>query len=464
MQALDPQYQEHLDKLQTAIQDSELLANYLDEEGDEEYKLLVDTFEPHIHQLHESVTFHNPLQLLALEKALLVDGFEGLYIPRLLGYTVLRGYVGEDGRFSKPQDHFKDIILYSVGSANFEQIQKRIGQAIQIGFALSSDIWIANIINQVENKKVRSYLEGQKLYKYQDIKQRMSGLFKYKKQFQSLRFMTATFPETKQDLILDFEVIRHFLKLRIDQQFDNTSVLPTLNKFIANEDLHDTREFVELMIRIGLYYELDAAGQKQYTEVFNKLRKNFPEFEKIYMNLINEHWLEVKEIPLESEKRMCALIGRASADKITGYYNTLDTVYKLGYVHDDAIEAVSTYYYSNEGRSIENSNMRSAIFSQISRVVNNLEVDAYTDWFDLQKVVTRYIEIFTNQQFNQDIKMLYLGYIKKLLKVYIDKRGRDYQDIKKFVKTTFLDLGLMTEKQLVELFKTKRKKKEVTEK
>jgi len=59
---------------------------------------------------------------------------------------------------------------------------------------------------------------------------------------------------------------------------------------------------------------------------------------------------------------------------------------------------------------------------------------------------------------------LYLGYIKKLLKVYIDKRGRDYQDIKKFVKTTFLDLGLMTEKQLVELFKTKRKKKEVTEK
>jgi hypothetical protein len=41
--------------------------------------------------------------------------------------------------------------------------------------------------------------------------------------------------------------------------------------------------------------------------------------------------------------------------------------------------------------------------------------------------------------------------------VYIDKRGRDYQDIKKFVTSTFLDLGLKTEKDLAEMFKTKKK-------
>ena len=45
------------------------------------------------------------------------------------------------------------------------------------------------------------------------------------------------------------------------------------------------------------------------------------------------------------------------------------------------------------------------------------------------------------------------------MKKYTDKRGKDYQDIKKFVKTNFVDLGFMKEKELVEFFKTRRKKK-----
>jgi len=57
------------------------------------------------------------------------------------------------------------------------------------------------------------------------------------------------------------------------------------------------------------------------------------------------------------------------------------------------------------------------------------------------------------------LKELCLKYVKKLLKKYPDKRGKDYQDIKKFVITNFFDLGFMKEKDLVEFFKTRRKKK-----
>ena len=79
----------------------------------------------------------------------------------------------------------------------------------------------------------------------------------------------------------------------------------------------------------------------------------------------------------------------------------------------------------------------------------------------MTKTFILYINIFSNQKFNQDVKDLSLRYIKRLIKAYTDKRGRDYQDIKKFVKSTFLDLNFMKPKELVELFKTKRKKKEV---
>jgi len=69
------------------------------------------------------------------------------------------------------------------------------------------------------------------------------------------------------------------------------------------------------------------------------------------------------------------------------------------------------------------------------------------------------MKIFGNQKFNQDVDDLNMAFIKKLLKVYVDKRGKDYQDIKKFVSTTFVELGFLKEKEVVELFKSRRKKK-----
>jgi hypothetical protein len=93
--------------------------------------------------------------------------------------------------------------------------------------------------------------------------------------------------------------------------------------------------------------------------------------------------------------------------------------------------------------------------------MDNLPAEDYAEYFEINKTFASYIEIFSNQEFNQSIKAFSLKYIKKLLKKYTDKRGKDYQDIKKFVKNTFLGFGFMNEKQLVELFKTKRKRKAV---
>jgi hypothetical protein len=68
------------------------------------------------------------------------------------------------------------------------------------------------------------------------------------------------------------------------------------------------------------------------------------------------------------------------------------------------------------------------------------------------------MHIFANERFNQDLENLSMNYIDKLLKRFADKRGKDYQDIKKFVSSVFLDLGFLKEKEVVELFKTRRKK------
>ena len=76
------------------------------------------------------------------------------------------------------------------------------------------------------------------------------------------------------------------------------------------------------------------------------------------------------------------------------------------------------------------------------------------------KTFSIYMDIFSNEKFNQSIKNTSMVFVNRLMKYYSDKRGRDYQDIKKFVVSSFVDLKFYKEKELVEIFKSKRKKKD----
>ena len=68
-------------------------------------------------------------------------------------------------------------------------------------------------------------------------------------------------------------------------------------------------------------------------------------------------------------------------------------------------------------------------------------------------------KLFDNEAFNLDLRELYLDYLHKLLATYTDKRGTDYQDIKRFFTRTLTELKFLPEKEAKALFVTKRKKK-----
>ncbi len=87
----------------------------------------------------------------------------------------------------------------------------------------------------------------------------------------------------------------------------------------------------------------------------------------------------------------------------------------------------------------------------------------YADYFELTKIFNVYMKIFGNQQFNQSIEKVSMVYVDKLLKKFLDKRAKDYQDVKRFVSTQFVDMGFMKDKEVVELFKTRRKRRKGAE-
>lgn len=456
MEALATNYKNHLDQLKLAIQDSELLQQYLEDETDVLYKQMVEAFEPHIMELYVLVAEKHPLQLVSMEEALLDSGFEGLFLPKILGYSVLRGEIDTTYKYKRPQDHFKNILTAICESANFDFIKMRIGQTTQIGFALSSDIWLTNLMENLTNKKVKSFLNTQKVDKLRDVQHRKQAYENYKKQFVNQNYLTTEFPSNISELKILGSSLINFLEYRANWKFNNDSILPHLDRLISNESFYSDPDFLEILMITGMFYDVNNDTKKRISDIFDMLRTKEEGFaNKFFQHLLTLYRSDV-EITPDADKRMSKAINKKIKDGVSDYYNLMDVVHTKGYVHEDTILAVKEYYDQHKGLSIENECLRDSIFGYCESFLNNLDTDSYHEYYEINKVFVSYIHTFYNQKFNQNIKDLSLKYINRLLEVYTDKKGRNYQEIKRFVTTTFLDLGFKNEKELAEMFKTKK--------
>ena len=462
MQPLDEKYYDRLNELAASIQESPNLAQYLEEEEDEFYNDLRLEFEPQLSELHHQVASEAPLQLVTFEKYLLEPPFEGLYLPRVLGFSVLRGEISDQYRYVRPNDHFKDILLAICRSPHFDQLKKRIGQSISVGFALSSDIWITNLMSLVENKRIRFFLQQQKHDRFRDLKDRAELYTRYSNQFRNEQYHSADFPKSLGEMKPNFSALRQFLLKRFQAGGDNASLKSQIQDFLNNKDFQGSEEYLEMLAMCGNFVELDPAERLAFATHFERERRSFPEFDLRYMRFLIGLY-ELPGISVENDERMSAAIDKNWKDKISDYYRIADKVHSLGYVHPDSIEAVQEFYNTHEGLSVETECLRQLILRYFARLMEGLTEKEYADYFELTKIFNVYMKIFGNQQFNQSIERFSMTYVNKLLKKFTDKRAKDYQDVKRFVSTQFVDMGFMKDKEVVELFKTRRKRRKATE-
>jgi hypothetical protein len=458
MQELDPKYYARLQEIAAAIQESPALAQYAEEEDEEQYTELRQQFEPYISELHHWVAAEAPLQLVTLEKYLLNELFEGLYLPRVLGYAVLRGEVSDQFRYLRPNDHFKDVLLAICASPHFDQLRKRIGQTIQVGFALSSDIWITNLLSLVDNKRVRSFLMQLKSDRYRDTKDRAELYQRYARQLRNELYFSADFPTSLGEMKANFSALRQFLMKRFEVGGDNQSLHQQIQDFLNNEQFQNTDEYLEMLAMYINYMELDAPTKELVGKHFERERRALLEFDEKYLQFLLTCYESKAGITSLQDERVSGLIDKSRPDKLSDYYRIADKIHSLGYVHQDSIDAVQDFYASHEGLSVETECLRRLVLVYFTRLIQGLTERDYADYFELNKIFGLYMRIFDNQQFNQAMERISMDYVNKLLKRYSDKRSRDYQDIKKFVSVNFQEFGFLKEKEVIELFKTRRKR------
>lgn len=454
--------EKHLEKLQKIaedIQNSPLLEQYMETEEEGEYKALCDAFEAKIFKIYIDVAANDPLQLISMERILLNPYFEGLFLPKILGYSILRGQINNQYKYVRPQDHFKEILNSILESSNFEFIKKRIGQTVQVGFAMSSDIWITDFINSIANKRLRYYLQSNKLDKYRDIKEREIAYNRYKNQFSKDNFLTADFPSTFAELKVEYPELQTFLMYRVGKGLNNSSLNQYIVDAVKNEAFFGTNEHIQLMCFAMNFFDLSETDTTEVSKIFNKLRVEIPEFTEKYLSYIIEMHQEHFELDGKAELKASSMVDKSINDEITEFYNIADIIHTQGYTQQDVMDAVRHFYDNHEGLSTINECVRRLIFGYLYRFITNLKEKEYPEYFNISKIYSAYITIFGNELFSQNIRDISMAYMRKCLVKFTDKRAKDYQDVKKFISHTFVDLHFVKEKDVVEMFKTRRKRK-----
>lgn len=460
MLELSEKYLSKLQPIAEDIQNSPLLAQYMETEEEAEYKALTDAYEPAIAKIYGEVASNDPLQVLAMEKILLNPYFEGLFLPKALGYSILRGQLNNQFKYTRPQNHFKDVLNAVLESSNFDFIKKRIGQTVQMGFALSSDIWITDFINSIANKRLRYYLQSNKLDKYRDLAERELAFKRYSAQFAKENFLTSDFPDNFAELKVEYPELKHFLMYRVGKGLDNSSLNEYIVKAVKNEAFFNTTEHIELMCFAMNFFDLPKADTEGVAKIFNKLRVEIPEFTEKYFSFIIEMHQEHFNLDAKAELKASEMVDKSINDEITEYYKIADMVHSKGYINQEVMTPVKHFYDNHEGLSTINECVRYMIFGYLYRFITNLKVSEYPEFFTITKTFTNYMSIFSNELFAQGIRNIAMDYMRKCLVKFTDKRARDYQEIKKFIATIFVDLHFIKEKEVVEMFKTRRKRKE----
>ncbi|MEM6770986.1 MAG: hypothetical protein AAF597_10410 [Bacteroidota bacterium] len=466
MYPLNEAYQQHLEAIAVAIQASPNLASFLEEEEDEFYNALKQEFEPQIEQAHQQLIDYSPLEIESFENFLLDERFEGLFLPRILGYSVLRGEVTEHVYYARQNDHFGNILKAISGNSNFDMLSSRIGQSIQCGFALSSDIFVTSLIDNVASKRVRQFLLSQRSSDARTKEGRYRIYRRYLRQFRGRNYHYAPFPQDSGELTTLTNALNNFLLFRVSGELNNDALLPTLHATVTNPDFAGRSELLRPMAIYGAYF---TPADEQRTELIAALNRERKADTGKTTEEILGFILELKgnrEVPFgpTQEQMLGTIVDRSIADDLTAYFNLMDKVHADGYVNTSVHEAIMEEQPKHAGLSSFNENVRQSVYGYFQQLAGGLGTSEqeYNQWFEITgKQFPAYIKIFGNESFNQQLRTLAKKYTKDLIKVHTNKRGKDYRDIKKTTMTTWQDYGFMTEKQLKEFFKTPRKKKVV---
>jgi hypothetical protein len=260
-----------------------------------------------------------------------------------------------------------------------------------------------------------------------------------------------------------FPQLKRFLLSRVNKSLPNESLIKPLSEFVINEEFWGTMEHQEIMLIFGLFFETPEIDRINLHKTLNKIRTKESELfsQRTFTTLLHLHQDGTGILTPDADLRLSSIIDKTLKDDLASYYLLIDKVHKAGYTNESVQEEIRQFHAKFDGLSDINECLRLTISQYFLKLIKNLEEQDYMEFFGIfTQLFPTYQQIFNNQHFNMRIREAALAFVDRLQDTFLDKRGRDYQEVKKFVGRTFVEIEFVTEKEFVERFKTVRKAKE----
>ena len=198
---------------------------------------------------------------------------------------------------------------------------------------------------------IRYFLQSQKITKLREAKERKIALARYKNQFRNENYFAAEFPTNPSELKIFFTEVKLFIEQRIRLNGNNTSFIPDIKNFLNQTEFQSTEEYIEMLALYGFFFTKDSADTAELKTHFNRARKEIPDFNLKWLNLVLRIHSGDLVLDPAADSRMSDLVDKDVNDEISELYSLLDEIHSKGYLHDDAIEGTKVFYNAHPGKS-----------------------------------------------------------------------------------------------------------------
>ena len=451
--ALDEQLVTSLDEIKDAIQNSEQLQNYLESEEQDDFDILRAAVEPAIHELYVQVSTELPTQLIAFEKYLLDEGFEGIYVGKILNYAVLRASLNDDYKFNVFQDHIQEIILTIANSVNFEVLKKYTKQGLQASFAFGTDVWVTNLLSEVTGKKVSEYLLSLKPQKKDYFAQRKSLSVSMKRQFNELSVYSFGAPKDLPTFVQYSKDITFNLKTKLEKGENADIFAPIVTEILANPAFELDNAYVSLLTIAALSIQFEDDQVELIQKLSTKVLAKPSAVDLFYHSLVTV--LENKKLLNPTAVANLNQVFSGDTNEYAAIINTIHKIFEQGFEDEEILTVTVDHLKSFGDLDIQGEIIRDAVRYDFNNKVKALPSTKYVAFFDLFKIIEKYIVAFDNQKFTNDVKNITLYQVSEYIRLLTNRRSQEYQEVKNFLSSTLVNLGFLAEKEVKEMLKKK---------
>ena len=142
--------------------------------------------------------------------------------------------------------------------------------------------------------------------------------------------------------------------------------------FVNNKKLGRGPEHLEILLMIGLFFDLKEADAKALAGRLDEYKDGG---EEAIFDMFVKIQGSKKPVFEEDYNRFATIIEKTKLEALNKFVKTTVQVNQLGYINPEAIEVAKFYYEGNRGTSIQNACFRNFIFAKFKKFMSSLSLD-----------------------------------------------------------------------------------------